>query len=628
MAEDYSAFLTRTGANDKEPDYSAFLARTGAVDDVKAADQPGMADPGQNEYGITGDPQQFNKQKPGLTGPKSLDDVRASVEAMPSGYFGMIPAVRSLALGALDVGQGRVMVGGGGVDEPAPNAFSLRPTPDTVNLLSMAAGKSPGTGTGRAIADTVDYGAPAERLFGSRNPENRLVMAAPDRELPTLAAPGNRLAMSLPPQEMPLPAMAGGEPVPQSVGAAASREGTSTPIPPKTEAQRITDLEKAVNQTAEERAGPQLHDSTPYLPDIPPRLLASREFSPANALDEKVARAKDTEFRAEVEANERERNMGMVDKLREDAQDGIALEKAHEARSEVDPVSLGVFTDEKPVDASGLETAIQGLLKGPAGKRGAVTNTLNSVLKSLRDSDGNLEQAPSMIYGARQNITDMLKKGIKGTGDAADDVRASRKLLTDLLPEFDKTISEGAPKFSAEYMPQFHELSQPINQMEFLQRYQTGAKKITDGDGYLIPSKVQKMLDDILQGQKASGVNPAKSLTDAQIQNIINVRNELAAAKLRDRMAAVRGADTFQQLSRPLVTTSGPISTAMKGAGMMGAHVAIGASPLAGMGNAALGAYQGVVKPAMAAAKAQKVEAAIAARKNELLQTKNRLAPD
>jgi hypothetical protein len=224
-----------------------------------------------------------------------------------------------------------------------------------------------------------------------------------------------------------------------------------------------------------------------------------------------------------------------------------------------------------------------------------------------------------MLYGARKNLTDLLKKGVKGVGDMADDVRASKSILTGLLPDFDKTISEGAPKFSTEYLPQFHERSLPIDQMEFLQKYQTGAKKITDGDGYLQPNKVQKMLDDILQGLKAPGVNAAKSLTDRQIQAIINVRNELAADKLRDRMASVRGADTFQQINRAITPTDTPTAAAAKGAAVWGAHGAMMASPAAGWGNALLGGYQAIVRPAVKAAQERKAATAIAARKNYLL---------
>ena len=410
-----------------------------------------------------------------------------------------------------------------------------------------------------------------------------------------------------------------GEAVPQSVGAAASRDQAIGSLPEQTRGQVLRDLESSVTQTAEERAGPQMRDDTPYVKGIPPRPLAAREYNALNALDQKVAYAKDPEFRDRVDTINRQRNEGMVDLLRGDAQDAIALEKAHEARSEVSPDALGVFKDEKPVDASGLVSTVDSLLKGPDGKRAAIRSVLNDVRASLFDADGNLETAPSQLYGARKNITDMLKKGVKGVGTEADNIRAAKSILSDLLPQVDATISDGAPKFSSEYLKQWSDLSKPIDQMEFLQRYQTGPKKITNDQGYLQPGKVQKMLDDILQLNKASGVNPAKSLTGDQIQNIVNVRNELAADQLRQRLSAVPGSDTFQQLNRPGVLGRGPIGGAVKGLGELGLGVVTG-----GTGNIV---YHFGIKPAMEQRRLSRIAEQEAARKRDLLAPPNYLNP-
>jgi hypothetical protein len=139
-------------------------------------------------------------------------------------------------------------------------------------------------------------------------------------------------------------------------------------------------------------------------------------------------------------------------------------------------------------------------------------------------------------------------------------------------------------------------------------------------DGYLQLSKVQKMLDDIYQGQKAGGINPAKSLTDDQLQNIVNVRNELAAQSLKDRLAKVKGSDTAQQTNRAGVLGDGPLGTAVKGAAEMGAHALL-FHTTGGIGNAAMAIHRAVVKPAREASKAAKLENALVVRKNALLST-------
>lgn len=436
--------------------------------------------------------------------------------------------------------------------------------------------------------------------------------AAPAAAEP-LAAPPPAPARTVP-SAAEVPATSG----PQSVGAAASRDMTAPEvITAKTPEQKLTDLGKDVTQSAEDRAGPQMEDHATYVPGVE-RPLQERVFSPQNSLDDKTLRATDPEYRAQQEAIERGNNQTMVDLLGNDAGDANALKVAHDEREAVAPPAQQLFAGEKPVDAAPLVKQIDDTLSGPAGKRAAVVRTLTAVKQSLFDADGNLETMPSQLYGARQNITDLLKKGV---GEGADDVRASKPILTGLLDKMDPIINDGAPKYQA-YLDQFHEASQPINQMEFLQKYQTGSKKLTNVDGYLQLNKVQKILDDIYQGQKAKGINPAKSLTDDQVQNIVNVRNELAAKSLSDRLAKVKGSDTTQQTNRAGILGDGPLGSAVKGAAEMGAHALL-FHTTGGIGNAAMAIHKAVVKPARAAAKAEKVANALTARKAELLSTQS-----
>jgi hypothetical protein len=388
----------------------------------------------------------------------------------------------------------------------------------------------------------------------------RIAMRPPGETEPMPAAP---------PPERPVP---GGIPPEQPVQAnpqAVGAQWAGGAGPPMTEAQRIASLEKSVTQSAEDRAGTQLKDDTQYVQGIPHRTLAGQDFSDsAHALDEKHRMAANTDFRNKVEAINRERNQGMTDLLAKDAGDANSLEAAHQVRSQVSPDKLGVFEGEAPVDASNLVKMVDDELQGRGGKRDAVRTVLGKVRASLLDADGNPESSPSQLYGARQNITDMLQKAVKGTGDEADAVRAVKQKLTSFLEPIDQKITEGAPQFQ-NYLRAWHELSKPIDQQEFLQKYTTGTGKLTDQTGYLQPNKVQKMLSDILAGNKASGNNAAKSLTDAQIGNIIAVRNELATQPLQRRLAAVPGSDTFQQINRASKFT-GPIGNALRLVGDVG----------------------------------------------------------
>lgn len=651
-------FLKSTGsAGQHGDDDASFLARTGA----KAAPAPDTTpnpDAGANEYGITDDPQQFNK--PALTpAEKGVSDtanavIQGAKEGFGAGPLGMSPQTdQSLvnagvfngpneynplkglnraivtplaAAGDLALRGGGALLGAyqrgvaqagesAGVPQlgrdlaALPEAF---PTGDTAGgtlmpHASIGAAKNPLVREiSPAASDALD--APLPAAFRD-NPG-----VTTPRMIGETSANPNPLAR----QETSLvPAAPANEP--KSLGAAASRDMTAPEnMPPETPEQKLTNLGKSVTQSAEDRAGPQSADHTVYVPGVE-RPLAAREFSTQNSLDDKTLRATDPAYRAEQEKIEKDNNQTMVDLLGKDAGDANALKTAHDDRADVAPPAQRLFANEQPVNASSVVKHIDDILSGPDGKRAAVVRTLNAVKQSMFDADGALETLPSQLYGARKNITDLLKKGV---GEGADDVRASKSILTGLLDKIDPIINKGAPKYQT-YLDQFHEASQPINQMEFLQKYQTGAKKLTNVDGYLQFSKVQKMLDDIYQGRKAPGINAAKSLTDEQIQNIENVRNELAALSLKDRLAKVKGSDTTQQTNRAGILGDGPLGTAVKGAAEMGAHALL-FHTTGGIGNAAMAIHRAVIKPAREAAKAAKHENALVARKAQLLETKPR----
>ena len=415
-------------------------------------------------------------------------------------------------------------------------------------------------------------------------------------------------------------------PEPESVGAAATPAGA---IPDPTRAEALANLESEVNQSAETRAGPQQVDQTPYVAGIPTRPLASRVFNSQNALDEKVLRAKPEDqggARDTLDAIDRDRNEGMLDLLRRDAGNANTLDQARQYRREAAPDAFGAFDGEQPVDVSGLLQVVDDAMNDPrAAKSKSITAALQEVRDTLHDKDGNLETSPKVIYGARSNLTDLLDRS-KGVGDEAKKLQAATAILANMVPDFDETIGGGAPRYQL-YMDEYRKRSQEVNQQEFLQKYTEGTagNKITDAAGYLQPTRVQKMLNDILQEQKRTGTSPAKSLTDDQIRNIINVRNELGAAQLRDRKASVKGSDSFQQFNREAEKGSGPLGTALRAGASMAAQG--GMAHLMGLDPTlnALGMIgRGVLSPTLEAARARSRENTRAfkadARREELLR--------
>jgi len=419
-------------------------------------------------------------------------------------------------------------------------------------------------------------------------------------------------------------------PTPRSAGAAATPSGAA---PEYTDVQRATNLRKSIDQPARERAGTALVDDTAYVTNVPggqlpARMLPERNFDPQVALDHKrrYADSEGQAYRAQYDANETTRHNGMTDLLRQDAGDGNTLDALRTSRREVAPEQFGAFENERPVNVSSDVSYMQKLLDSPEGKRGAVERSVKSVLQRLYKRDGTLEDRPSQLYGARRHIDDLLNKAERPKDVEGSDAQVSQFILRDIANRLDERIQSGADNYQA-YRDAYREASQPVNQQRFLQRYFEGAKNIVGSNGKLVLRKVEQMLEDIHKGLTDSKNTLAKSLTDEQIQNIVNVRNELAAKQLRDEQAKVAGSDSYQLFTAGAAKSPTVLGTVARHAAGGLAHSALAytayaANPLALAANAALGTFQ-ATRPARVAAQAaraqQKVNELAAARDAELL---------
>lgn len=419
-------------------------------------------------------------------------------------------------------------------------------------------------------------------------------------------------------------------PTPQSAGAAASREGTAPDlILPETPAQRATALQKMVNQSAEERVMPGGRDDAVYVPGVE-RPEAMRDFSLApegqesSALAHKTLYNTDSNYHDQFDAQVKKNNDVMVDRLGNLMGDANSRDAAMNAAKELMPGPVGLFDDQRPVSAQPIADRINEILTGPAGKRGAVRTQLSNILENLKDTNGNLEEMPSMLKGIRDDITDKLyDKSPTTEGNAA---RTARNQLQEVLAVVDDTIAQGLP--GTKYQDYLANLSAALGEVakqDYLQSFLTGPRKVTDLAGNLVFRKVQNLLEDI-QKRHADRTGGAKELTMDEINQIEAVRNELAAKDLLDRRAAVRGSPTAQLTNAAGALGSGTLGAGIKGAAEVALHA--GLVPLTGgIGNAALLGYRHIYKPAMEAARAQKAAEMLAATKQRLLDTTQRPGP-
>lgn len=402
-------------------------------------------------------------------------------------------------------------------------------------------------------------------------------------------------------------------PAPSAAGAAPT---PSTAVPAMTAVERATAENKQVAQTAVDRAGPGGLDPTEYIPGEQPT-RGSVHFNGTNQLDEKTLQGTNPEFAQNLAKRKQDLNTGRVDYMNTQAGDPIALDAAEKVRDAQKDHDLGIAfgnkTDVATDAAQGFVDQIDKMLNGPAGKEDAVVGPLQKVRDSMYDRAGNLETDPEMLYGVRKNLTNMLGKAAKAEQPTLQ--YAANQLAT-LKDSLDGIIEQGAPGFKT-YRQNYAQLSQPIDTMETLQNFVTGPSKITNSSGVVEFARVQRMVEKLVRDRQADGVNPAKSIPDATMDKLFNLRNTMAREQLNTQLAKMPGSDTVQQATNAARLSSGPLGVAIRGAGDLLAHAAIAKTTL-GLGNVV---YSRVIKPGLDAARANKAAKAAAARGQELLSS-------
>ena len=405
----------------------------------------------------------------------------------------------------------------------------------------------------------------------------------------------------------------------QSVGAAASREGTDpTVLTAKTPAQALNDFRTSVTQTVRDRAQPgakegTVEDHTVYVPGVT-RLESARVFDPDVVGNHDVMKDIDKTYETAANAHEQRNHDILKETYLQQAGDTNSVEALKQARREVSPDALGVFKDERPVSAQPILDTINEIRDSPTGKIEAVTNTLNRIEKQLYDKNGNLEVLPSRLYGARRNLTTI--RDSKALTQEASDAATARRELGQVQTVMDRIIGSGADGFSDVYLPRWAHYSRLIDQQEYLQSKTLGAGKVTGPDGNLTANGIQKLLEQIAIDKGKTGNSRAKTLTEDQLNNLVAVRNELAAMQYRDRLAASHGSPTVKKAAaaaRLGISVGGMSPEAIDAA----IHAVLAKTTL-GAGNAI---YQFGVKPILEKRREGKAQAIMEGTRNRLLRT-------
>lgn len=527
-------FLSRTtGAAQSEADAdAAFLART-------AGPEPAPPPPEEPDYAtdkiqqegadrLTGQLQSAWGRLSGTdrptvdTGDTIAPGLRNALAPAPNTTYGQVlPIARDQATGALRIALPSAIRGlaNGGLDLlEGPTTGTV--TPGATNALAFAAmgGKltpSVARGTGAAIADSMELGAPKADLYAKNQP----AVAQPNTLDPNYQ-----------------PSQPSAAPAPQSVGAAASTASDSNMTPKEIQAYRSTaDGQKLLEPQPVGVQDNNLYvkDSVPTNAQIEQSVNTSRELkslnvtAPGVSAEAKVIAAAANDARQQHFAG-----------LAKSPVDIMNAEAARSAQAEADLQTA--FGNKQPTDAQPVADTIEGILSGPRGSENtALQQYVKPLLDRLKASDGTLKTDPEQLYGLREDISRMQSKAARAETPTLDHVTGQ---LGDIKTALDAAIEKGAPGYQ-QYLKNYADASRPIDTMQALQAHEP---KLYDAQNRMTYSKVQTMMRQIVDSRGAPGLNPYKSIPDDMMLQLWNLRDDLRRSASEQELSRTAGSDTAQ----------------------------------------------------------------------------------
>lgn len=598
-------------ADDGDARAAAFLARTAPGGETPPPSTTPNPDAGLNEYGIGGDPQQFNKGGPGVALPVP-DPIRPVGNILSAGVKGAVEGfghplgqtilspeaqaqldaiqrqggLKGWSAGlastiAGDIGTGGAAVLGAGnallrgaqgvvaqtgaeLGAPQlgrdlaalPEAFAgtpelLRPmTPDgiAINKLDPAA-----VSRARAVVSEM---TPAEReTFAAR-------VAGPviaDTAAPTALDPNGTPTMTVRPGEAGPSAGMGG-PVPQAAGAQTSTTTEATMTPAEIKANR-RQAEKAQILAPAEPGDTTIH--------VEGSLPTKAEYAgdPVVSQQENMLRQRNPDAFEGVDGRLTANNAARVAKYEDMTPSDTALQRMEADRStQAQADNAAIMEHARPADAQPALDALDAVLNDKRNmNRESVQKNLAAYRDRLFDADGNLKTDPQELWGIRDDLTEKLDK--IGT-DPQSTMGYVKKETLAFRNAIDDVLNKATDNHFQTFLDNYASRSQEINAGNVLRQYRD---KLTNAKGDIQAQRFHKFVTDLAEHRGDKGIDPAMDISDETMRGLISIDTDLKRAGQID-LGKARGSPTDL------------FGTLAKGMGIVGAHVgALATSP--GIGN-------------------------------------------
>jgi hypothetical protein len=327
-----------------------------------------------------------------------------------------------------------------------------------------------------------------------------------------------------------IPGNAPSEPVPQSVGAAASRDMTHPSLiempPDEFAANRLQ------GETERLAAPPKINDPTLYIPDTKPT-LAEVTGDPRTAMDQ-AYNAQQPEAMGEHSARANKNADAVADYYADtakSAQELLRLERAKDARAAENINQIFGSPDDirPPADATPVIDGIDKVLDHPRQQeRGAVTSLLTNLRDRFFNNDGTMKTDPYSLYGIRDHIGDLLN-GV-GNTETSSAARVVQRELMQIREGVDDAIENAVPGF-AKFRAQYAQDSGQISAMKMLQEARLSL--LSGTAQHITPAKWFTFMRNVVEG-RSDPFDPASHLSESQMDRLWNITDHLKRSTLID----------------------------------------------------------------------------------------------
>jgi hypothetical protein len=325
----------------------------------------------------------------------------------------------------------------------------------------------------------------------------------------------------------------------QSVGAAASREGTADTAFGRTA--REIKGQRADMELADLMRTPQPGDARDIIPGAT-QTKAEIELHPDVSREAKGLRQEFREgFNEHEKANNEIYHQHIDDVVPPREQIGT-MKDVREARwKTAEKTVFGPNPNGEPVSTAPIINHMKAVLADPVEKSNSyLRKAFQPFLDALTDENGNpIQLGAKEVYGQRAEMARKVKDMSTDT-----DLAHVRGQFGDLIDTTDKTITGGAPEYRT-MMDNYRNDSIPINEKERLADIRL---KITNGSDRVITfGAFDRYMKSLwMERHGPNPYAPAKDISQATWDHLMMLHERLARSASADELAKTKGSDTTQ----------------------------------------------------------------------------------